>query len=497
MLQRSSKEQAASTPSPTLQMACLAPPPPSPPLDAAPSLKRRLQQFDALPYWEALEVTCPVFSNNYPPALLPLPTAILPTVFAQGKNNDLEWLGDQLVACAVALTIHRIAQDPECRALRSAPIFRTLVSGRFLAHIGVMYGLHLKTANPTTPSMKGVGDLFEAYVGALAQHSGFQTALEWLDRILSAWVETFCADEKMVAAKNLTLSKSIKSRYLSWKRRAAGAPPVPLQPLILPPGAGTKGFRLCAPPDEDCRQLLAAGLPGWDTIDLAAVPLPERYPPIPPPFDAPDLPSLADALTDPLCRLEFLDVEANSAYRIIGEQVFLLALTALAIDKLPTATPAELEESRIECANPALVARLGAILNLHRHFRMLRLDEGDLAAPRITTDHLEGAFHTLLGVMHLRLGWDALFEWLERMLGPWVLAAGYGTLRASDAAEKKRRLRLQCAEKRRIKREEHLREGRERQRLAEERNKQVAMPMRMPKRRRGFNQSRSGGVFFF
>ncbi|KAJ7738140.1 hypothetical protein B0H16DRAFT_1570947 [Mycena metata] len=390
-------------------------------------------------------------------------------------------------------------QDPECRAIRSGLIFTTLISGRLLAHL---YNLHTKMATPSTPSMEGLGDVFEAYLGALALHLGFQAVLEWFERVLNLWVESFCADEKMMKAESLTLSKPIQSRHFCWKRAAAGAPPVPLKPLILTPeqlGAGTTVFRFCAP--HDCRLHFAAGLPGWDAIDLGAVSLPESYPPNPPPVNASDLPSLADALTDVLCRLEFPDVETNGVYRIVGEQVFLLALTALAMKKLRTATLAELEEARIECANPALAARLGLILHLHRHFRTLRIDEDDLAVPSMSTDHLAGVFHAFLGILQLRLGWDALFEWLEQFLGPWVLAAGDGTLRASGAAEKKRRVRLRHAEEGRMLREQQLREGRERQRLSEEmkkRAKEMRLPGKLrtsvlpsPEPRRGYHHTRS------
>ncbi|KAJ7119039.1 hypothetical protein C8R44DRAFT_878554 [Mycena epipterygia] len=430
--------------------------------------KDLLQQLDSLPNWEALKVEYPVFLN-YPPNLPridddpgtdPRPVftigenaavewlddELLRTVFTTGENAALEWLGDAVIGAAQALCIHRSTSAYHSQALRDCAIVDILISKGFLAHLALLYGLQLydyltpEAAGHRMPSMERTSDIFESYVGAAAVHFGFVKTIEWVERLFSPWVAKLCGTGDIRSAKP---RKSARARYDAWKHKVPGASAMQLDPLVVEfPTGATNQVALPVASNQDVRTLLATALPRWtDDVDLSAIPLPVSYPPPPPAVNAAYLQPLTDAMTDILCRIYFgADVGCNDNYSVVGQRLYWLAVTKLALDRLPTATPAELNDVRLECTSEELMSRLALVLNLHRHLRVLRRVDED--APWVDRSQCNEAFCSLVAVIYLHVDWDVLLQWLDALLTPWLLAAANGTLRVSLAAEHQRQFRL-------------------------------------------------------
>ncbi|KAJ7496862.1 hypothetical protein FB451DRAFT_1386213 [Mycena latifolia] len=168
------------------------------PLDSPPEIL--LAQLDQpIGPWPALDLH-PVFPSGYPPPLI-LPheeevANLLSLAFTTRKNARLEWLGDALVAAAIALSARR--HLPDCNTPSPPMIIETLGNKMQLAHLGLLYGLQLHEVDPAhsgnrAPGKERMCDLFEAVVAAVALHSGFAYALEWLVALFDPWVVQYCA----------------------------------------------------------------------------------------------------------------------------------------------------------------------------------------------------------------------------------------------------------------------------------------------------------------
>ncbi|KAJ7496861.1 hypothetical protein FB451DRAFT_1386212 [Mycena latifolia] len=127
---------------------------------------------------------------------------------------------------------------------------------------------------------------------------------------------------------------------------------------------------------------------------------------------------LTDALTTMFCHLHFGDsVVGNAQYLRLGFRLYLLAVSLIAYQKLPSNSSAEMDDVRLECMDRTLLARI-ALLLLDAHLRVLRTvdDHSKSVPPAQCAD----AFLAFVGAVHLQFGWDALFRWLDPLLSPWV-----------------------------------------------------------------------------
>ncbi|KAJ7632937.1 hypothetical protein FB45DRAFT_913930 [Roridomyces roridus] len=281
------------------------------------------------------------------------------------------------------------------------------------------------------PGMERICDIFESFVGALAIHSGFSKVLEPLCLLFAPWAEKLCEADS--SSSSPEVGRRVRDKYQFALRRLAGVSPAPLKPLNLQP-LESNSSAWCIPRLADPSELLTAHMRGWRTLDSSGVELPPNYPPPVPAVESSHLRLWTEALTDVHCRLYFgTEVGSNHRYRAVGESLYALAVTTLAIDHAPAHSPAQLNELRIECTNKDLVARLGLILNLHANLRVLRIvDEADWVAPnRVAT-----AFYAVVAVVYLQTDWSTLMAWLGELLSPWVDAAAQRRLRASSGAEK-------------------------------------------------------------
>ncbi|KAJ7782671.1 hypothetical protein B0H16DRAFT_464582 [Mycena metata] len=119
----------------------------------------------------------------------------------------------------------------------------------------------------------------------------------------------------------------------------------------------------------------------------------------------------------------------NTGYRALGMRLCKLAVTALINTKFPCSTGLEKVILRAECLNKGLIARVGLMLNLHRHLRVLRAQEDE--THYITAPQSRHAFEALVGALYIQIGWVEVLAWLETLFEPWLEAANAGALRSS------------------------------------------------------------------
>ncbi|KAJ7700052.1 hypothetical protein B0H17DRAFT_276428 [Mycena rosella] len=324
-----------------------------------------MQQLDNVDGWKPLKVAYPTFPEDYPPKPLLLDFDTLRTVFTTGENAAFEWLGDAMIGAAQALCIHRSTVTSDSKPLRSETITGTLVTEPFLAHLALLYGLQLhdycaRTGTGSIPSMERTCDVFESYVGAAALHCGVVDTLAWLEILFSPWVLKFCATDEMLPPT--MLSRAVRLKLDAWTRKAPGAAVVELEPLRIETREFAAGAgNLVALPlasSEDARALLGNALPTWPHVDLSTVQLPDNYPPPPPALSTAHLQQLTDAMTDVFCQIYFgAHVGSNQRYSIVGKRIYWLAVTKLSMEKLPTATPAELDVRVVNHRNSSISPR--------------------------------------------------------------------------------------------------------------------------------------------
>lgn len=143
----------------------------------------------------------------------------------------------------------------------------------------------------------------------------------------------------------------------------------------------------------------------WKDVDASPVQFDEFYPPLPPPFTNGQL--LTDALTDAFCCVySERAVVGNQRYRWVGELLLKMASSYIAYKQLPCATPAELDDIRLECIDDSLLARFGLITGLDIHLRMLRPvgDENRATA----ASPCAAAFCAFVAAVHLQHGASSL-----------------------------------------------------------------------------------------
>ncbi|KAJ7630447.1 hypothetical protein FB45DRAFT_1003556 [Roridomyces roridus] len=402
-----------------------------------------LAQLDRYPNWPPLKTMCPSFSPTYPPKPLePFSLQELRTIYTTGENATLEWLGDAMIGAAVHLCVHRFTRDPDSRLLRTPEVTAYMSSEAFLAHIALLYGLHLHDFRPrqycnigVMPSMVRMCDVFESYVGAGALRWGFEPTLRWLDALFRPWVAHLSTTET-IAPK---VTKTLRKDYEDWINKDPAGLISPLKPIVVENASETE-ITLASTSLVGRRRLLLEGLPTWPVIAISAVVLPRDYPPSLPSFRLAHVEPLSHAMTDVFCRVHFgEEIGCNMGYRMVGERLYQLVLTKVAIARLSSATPAELDEARMECMNPQLRARLALVLGLHNQIRVLcRTEDESKATSVVCCD----ALYALAAVFYLHLGWDVFVTWFEELLSPWVIAAGNETLRIDPAAESRRQTRL-------------------------------------------------------
>ncbi|KAF7365184.1 hypothetical protein MVEN_00390000 [Mycena venus] len=389
----------------------------------------------------------PIISPEYPsdlPAFTDV--ALLCTVFSSTQNKRLEWLGDAIVDVAITDSLHRHVSDPNARITNE--VANLLWEENFLGHFALLYGLqlhcpvHAAKSRRTIPSAGRMCDVFEAFVGAACLEFGGVRVLTWLADLFDPWVATLCASGLGVASSDVT--STIQSQY-RWFSRAINDVPAVLLPLSWP-GEDVGAMNAFGPPrvglwaaQMGCARTLLDSAPrDWPPLDSTLVYLRDDYPPFPPEFHAKDAPALTAALTHVFCRLRFgPDVHFDQRYKWLGLHLCKAAITAIATEKLSSASAAELDDVRIECTNSALLARLGLLFGLNKYIcRIRRADEQEL--PLLQLTQLERTFCAFVGVVYTQFGWAELLDWLDPLFWPWIQSAWEGRLRASKFAESRR-----------------------------------------------------------
>ncbi|KAJ7468433.1 hypothetical protein B0H11DRAFT_2238967 [Mycena galericulata] len=442
------------------------------PLDSDP--ETLLRQLDDLPNWPKVDISNHCFPDVYPPAAPLIDAESLCTVYTTGENAVFEWLGDAVIEAAQAVCTYHLTSIPGVCRTPGVRVVAALVAKPFLAHLSLLYGLQLhdyvspKLVGDTMPGMERMCDIFESYVGAAALHCGFQETIDWLELLLRPWAAALCSAGEFKVPK-------VQGKYDARIRSFAGDKVAPLDSLAVQPVfPGAPAITLSVASRESVRELLARDIPKWYAIDASRVRFPHVYPPPFPALATVHIDPLTEALTDILCRIHFGQndegIRSNERYRAVGGRLYALALTKVAIEQLPTATPAELDAVRVECINKDLVVRLGLLLHLDRHLRLLRT-VGDTSTSLSHTQCAD-AFYALVGMIHLQTGWSELNAWLDELLSPWVLAAADGTFRASISAANARAVvheRQMAAQERRA---EEKRQAEEKRLAAETRQAQ-------------------------
>ncbi|KAF7348354.1 hypothetical protein MSAN_01789400 [Mycena sanguinolenta] len=399
-----------------------------------------LKQLDTHPGWAPLDLEYPVFDDNYPPAFPVLGDGeLIRTVFTTGENAALEWLGDAVLEAALVSGICRAT--PQCSMQINEDVACKLVNRRFLAHLALMYGLQLhdyvpdKRGRDTMPGMERMCDVFEALIGAVVNYFGIEYALNWLDQLLGPWIRQCTRADGCIGVQ-----KKTRNNFETSLRH------LPSTPVEIPPfpcdDAGSDESEVFSlswahnpgrPAVLDCRPH------GWGIVDISRVSFPAEYPPIAPPLPTAAKEMMRAALTDIFYRMYHGDnIASNERLSALGQRLCKLGVTDLAHARLPTATPAELDTVRIECTDINILARLGLMLDLDRHTRVLRCAPPTTDNDTIPVLACKGAFCAFVAVIYLQLGWNEHKQWLDALFLPWVEAAADGRLRASKGAQRER-----------------------------------------------------------
>ncbi|KAJ7066673.1 hypothetical protein C8F01DRAFT_1248670 [Mycena amicta] len=107
-----------------------------------------------------------------------------PQTYDTLENKILEWFRDIIIQFV-------IIQSLLCWDNNDQKAPRILAGRAFLAHIALLYGVHLHCFNSQPgplPGMKGICSLFEAITGAVAQQCGIPSTIQWLAALLDPWV---------------------------------------------------------------------------------------------------------------------------------------------------------------------------------------------------------------------------------------------------------------------------------------------------------------------
>ena len=132
--------------------------------------------------------------------------------FGAGNNERLEFVGDAVLDCAMAVVLYRrfpAATEGELSRLRAS-----LVNGETLARLGASLGLgsvirlgegELRSGGATRPSI--LADVLEALFGAVFLDAGFDTACSAIEAVYAA---------ELAELDPAALSKDPKTRLQEW-----------------------------------------------------------------------------------------------------------------------------------------------------------------------------------------------------------------------------------------------------------------------------------------
>ncbi|KAJ7476951.1 hypothetical protein B0H11DRAFT_2031369 [Mycena galericulata] len=396
-----------------------------------------LGQLDDEPHWSPISVDYPSFPDNYPPDLPPsLSATLVCRAFTSGENAVLEWLGDALIAATLIACLS--TSEADCSTPINHVVLRTLAGYRFLGHLALLYGLQLYDCNrrcrEDMPSMERMCDVFESLIGAAALDSGFVHTLDWLKRLFEPWTTALCK------TGNARPRRADRVRYRALMLSLGDGPPMPSSDSlhdIFTTVAAEVGSQF---PGGHVLARLSTFWPGWAHLDASKVSFSKEYPPTIPLSTGSA--TVAHVFTDALCHIHAgTDFTSSERHRLLGDRLCALVVTAAAVEELPDATPAQLDDVRVECMNPDLLAYFGLFLRLDSHLHVLRRAGN---APSIIHPHESmDAFFRIVGVIYQQLGWNDLFKWLKAIFLPFIIAAGNGRFNASPIAHKLRQGRLE------------------------------------------------------
>ncbi|KAJ7766817.1 hypothetical protein B0H16DRAFT_373812 [Mycena metata] len=409
-------------------------------LAAPPHVLLRQLDNEKKPLWPPLELLArdPQFPHNYPPnipAFTNHPERLCLALTAR-QNKPLEWLGDAVVEAVLFCRLYD--SDSKACAPVNNDCVTPLVNTTFLGHLGLLYGIQLHDVVPrgpdrrAVPSVARVCNSFEAVVGASMLEFGFADTEQWLGGLLDPWVQLFAP-----TSAEIFLNSDARTKYITVMRRLGASPLAQLRPVDLSVDSFLENPLSNLLAVNISRQLGASG-PAWVDVDVSGIVFPPGYPPSPPRLADVAPAALSAAMTDATYHTHFGSVP-NTGYGALGLRLCKLAVTALIVTRFDSASPEEKVILRAECLDEGVIARLGLVLNLHRHLRVVRSQEDE--THYITALESKQAFEALVGAVYVAIGWTELFVWLEKLFMPWIQAANDGGLRSSAGAEGWRRER--------------------------------------------------------
>jgi len=132
--------------------------------------------------------------------------------FGQPHNERLEFLGDSLLNCTIAILLHR--QFPSINEGDLSRIRASLVCQETLAELALQLGIdhalrlgsgEAKSGGATKPSI--LADALEAYFAAVYLDSSFDNLLQVIQILFASWLETIDPDKP---------EKDAKTRLQEW-----------------------------------------------------------------------------------------------------------------------------------------------------------------------------------------------------------------------------------------------------------------------------------------
>jgi ribonuclease-3 len=174
-----------------------------------PRKQQRTQQYYSTPTNLPTSLPIKIDANNLPPApaidrayadnVFTHPSTVIKDSSGKVLNYDrLEFIGDAYIELACSqLIFHRF---PDLASGRLSQIRESLVKNETLAQFTEAYGWDRRISNfqqlqRESPQawIKIKGDIFEAYVGAVAESKGFQEAKTWLELLWRPSLDSFAA----------------------------------------------------------------------------------------------------------------------------------------------------------------------------------------------------------------------------------------------------------------------------------------------------------------
>ncbi|KAJ7357088.1 hypothetical protein DFH08DRAFT_850995 [Mycena albidolilacea] len=357
---------------------------------------------------------------------------MLHEAFDKALNGRLEWLGDAVVGAAIVLSTSRLLSKPNHSMHQG--ILKALGARSHLAHLALLYDLQLHDLHPElqsgSPGIEKMCKLFETFVAAVAVDLGIPYALRWLQDLVDPWVVEY------IAVHHASIPGRDMRRYQALVRENPE-----LARVSADIGMNASAIAAFGPGSASRRRLACwrVALNSQSSIDASKVHFDDAYPPRPPEFTCDDGQLLSNATTT-ICGgfWDFGDAApGNDGHQWVGRNLIKLAITHICFKKLHSNPASELDGVRIECMDSALMNCFALMFQLDVHVR--RWHPKGNASSALTASQCAAGFCALIAATYLRHGWDALMQWLDPLLSPWILAAGAGDFRASRAAESRRR----------------------------------------------------------